>query len=194
MHQTRISIEDIGKMQAAALAAARDYPYRPMLLELALVGLSRWSIASLTMSSFKENCKGVVDGKECNIEFAVVWHERNNVERVTQLSRHQWTVAMHYLQWRYRHAKVQPPSACLLVARGRAQQQSWYQAIVPERVRSEIRTIGRDALVGDGVEIPQLHEAMANWMRLNGVPDRIILEYYPREDGSRRVGKKFTDE
>jgi hypothetical protein len=182
-----VTFDQITKLREAAERSAADFPYRPLLVELAIMGLSRWAIAGLTVSSFKENVPGVFRGKPTILPYAVVWRERNNVNRVTRLSAAQWSIVRDYLSWRTRWVYVQSP--CLFVAKT-GNDDSYWKPMKPERVRSEIRTMGRETYISEeGLEIPDLHRGMANAMRLQGISEEIIQETYGKKiySGTIRV-------
>jgi hypothetical protein len=178
-----LSLEEITKMREAAALAAADHPYRPLLLEMALVGLSRYAIASLTMASFKRDVPGKLGGKPTVFKYAVVWSPGHNRTKTTRLSEAQWALAMSYLRWRQRDVYIKGPN--LFVCKGKGDRAYW-QAMKHERVRSEVRSIARDAYVGEKVEVPDLHRAMRNHLRLNGIPENVIFDIYGDE---RTVGK-----
>jgi hypothetical protein len=154
-----------------------DHPYRPLLLEMALVGLSRWAIEGLLMTSFKENVTTLVGGKKKQLRFAVEWKERNHSMRFTRLSTNQWLMAQEYLRWRNREVYIK--SACLFVATPPGGI-NW-QPMKGERARSEIRSMGKDCYVSEQLEIPTLHRSMANVMRMQGISEEGISEFYGKK-------------
>ena len=170
-----LTFEEITRLREVAASTIADYPWRQCLLEMAIIGLSRWSIANLEFKSFRENVPGVINGQPVTFSYAVVWKERNNVERCTRLSPAQWQIVQDYLRWRVRNSFIKSPNVFVCKSRSDG---VYSKAMKPERVRSEIRLLGKDAYVADKLEIPAIHRGMANWLRSKGTSEKIISEFY----------------
>jgi hypothetical protein len=178
---TQLTIEEIALLRQTAAATIADYPYRPLMLELALVGLSRYALSNLTIHSFVEAGRAYKGKEIISYQRCVHWHVRNKVEKHTRLTESQWNIVQDYLKWR--QVKAYLDSDNLFV---RLDKHGYWHIITYEEIRHDIKKLSKDCFLAADLEIPDLHRSMANIMRFQRVPEALIYEMY----GQKRYRKK----
>lgn len=171
-----LTIEDIAILRKAAANTVNDYPHRPLMLELALVGLSRMAMSSLNVTALEQNAITWVNGEKVQYPYAVAWHVKNNVLRKTRLSESQWNIVIDYMKWRRNEIYVD--SAALFVVKNK---EGFWERMKPERVRAEFHRLGNSCYVARNLEIPDLHRSMSNILRFQGVPESLIYSIYGKK-------------
>lgn len=154
-------------LREVAVSLNGDLPHLSLLLELVICGLSKTSIANLTLDD-------IVDGK-------VHWQSRRNVKVVTTLSPGQLNVLDEYLAWR--KTRQVKHNRLLLVKQSSKLKDGYYLPIKPERVRSDIRFLGRQVGLDYGLEIPAIHQAIVSeFVAQHGKPSKTIKKNYKLYD------------
>lgn len=162
-----ITYNQVLDLREVAVSLKGDLPHLSLLLELVFLGMSKNSISNLTLDN-------IIDGK-------VHWQNRRNVKIVSTLSEGQLNILDEYLAWRktryVKHNKL------LLVKQSSKVKDGYFLPIKAERVRSDIRFLGRQIGIDYGLEIPAIHQAIANeYVARHGKPTQAIIKYYKLYD------------
>lgn len=142
-----------------------DHPHLPLLLELVISGMSRTNIANLTVNDVK-------DGK-------IKWQIRRNDWITTEFGERQMGILQEYLDWR---KKRSTKNEILLLVKKSSKVKNfpgYYFPIKAERVRSDIRFVGRE-LDLFGLEIPAIHDAIAEYLLSRGADKKWINKRYKK--------------
>lgn len=171
VNKNAITFNDINKMRKVAVALKEDYPYFPLLLELCIMGLGRKSIAAIRLQDLKDNY--------------LIWRSRHNVYEKIFFNDSQLDILHDYLKWR-RRRKLKHDY--LLVARRNSNDPKIkrnYMPIKHERVRHDIKIIGREADIHEKMEISYIREAVDNYLSGHNIHKRYLKKRFNINNGQK---------
>jgi hypothetical protein len=156
---THNQVQDLRKVVEALIG---ELPHLPLLLELVLLGMSRRSISTLTLDQIHSD--------------EIHWQNRKNVKIVTKLTQGQVALLEEYLFWR--KSRRVKHNYLIIVRQTSYFKDGHYLPIKEERVRSDIRVIGREIGLDYNLEIPEIHKAISNYLLSSGIPIEVIKKRY----------------
>lgn len=178
-----LTIEQVGILRKVASETLREYPYRPLMLELALMGLSRRSLKNLTTNSFYKSDRIWINGKVKTVKRCVRWKSKNNVVKNTPLGESQWDIAEDYINWHKNIIECDSDQIFIHKDNG------YWQPMSHLRIRWELIKLGRDSFVSFNLEIPMIHRSMVKIMRRQGIKESVIMSMY----GGKAFSRKLKD-
>jgi|ERR1035437_307589 hypothetical protein len=159
-----IDFAQILDLRKVAADLRSDLPHLPFLLELTVLGMSRYSIANLRLDDIKDG--------------VIYWSSRRHTDLASKLSEGQAQILDDYLSWR--RTRNTKSSILLLVKRSIIKKtfDDYFFPIKPERARSDIRSLGREIDLDFVLEIPDIHRSVARYLSESRVDSKFIKKHY----------------